>query len=96
VRSARLLFVFGSKGAVMLGDELSAVMSGVDAVVTAQASVLDACCEVWAPRYREAAIVGLAVDARRPVPRATSPPSGARSARSAAPAPPSSMPTPAG
>ncbi len=43
------------------GDEWNATVpdgaarSAVDAVVTSQASVLDACCAVYAPRYRQAA-----------------------------------------
>ena len=35
------------------------VMPGVDDVVLGQASVLDDCCEVWAPRYRQAALAAL-------------------------------------
>ena len=35
------------------------VTGSVDAVVLGQASVLDACCEVWAPRYRQAAFAAL-------------------------------------
>ena len=35
------------------------VIPGVDAVVAGQASVLDRCCEVWAPRYRQASIAAL-------------------------------------
>lgn len=32
---------------------------GVDDVVLGQATVLDACCEVWAPRYRQASFAAL-------------------------------------
>lgn len=38
-----------------------AVAPGVDTVVLGQASTLDACCDVWAPRYRQASIVALGV-----------------------------------
>ena len=36
------------------------VNPGVDEVVLGQASVLDACCDVWAPRYRQASFGALA------------------------------------
>jgi hypothetical protein len=36
-----------------------AVIPGVNDVVLGQASVLDACCEVWAPRYRQASFASL-------------------------------------
>jgi pimeloyl-ACP methyl ester carboxylesterase len=35
------------------------VNPGVDDVVLGQATVLDACCEVWAPRYRQASFAAL-------------------------------------
>jgi CubicO group peptidase (beta-lactamase class C family) len=35
------------------------VIPGVDDVVLGQASALDACCDVWAPRYRQASLAAL-------------------------------------
>lgn len=38
-----------------------AVAPGVDAVVLGQGSTLEACCDLWAPRYRQASIVALGI-----------------------------------
>jgi CubicO group peptidase (beta-lactamase class C family) len=38
-----------------------ALVPGVDAVVLGQGDTLDTCCDLWAPRYRQASIVALGI-----------------------------------